>query len=686
MKKFKGKIALTIAIIVIFFIFLLSIYVIKEEKEEEINRLNNKINRISQLLKHTSIEPLWDIDIQKLKLNLNSIFVDEPEILAIDFFDVTGEIKLKLNKDSKFEIGKSINKTIIIKKEGLKLGEATITYTTAMLERKLNESKIVFTCLILGLLITNAMIVVFSRIKERELRESEERYRLITENIVDVIWTMDMNLNFTYISPSIYQQRGYTVEESLKHSLEDVVLPEYYEKVMSLFTKTFQLIESGDNQGFNPKEFEVQQPCKDGSVIWTSNNASVLHDSKNQPIGILGSTHNITERKQAEEALKVAAEEKKMALVGQIAGQIAHDFNNILGIIMGNAELSLYKCKDTNIRKKLKLIFEQSLRGKNLTRNLVAFAKDQEPKQEFFRVTNKIDLVLKLMKKDLEGISIIKNYESNVPDVLADPGMIEHALVNLIQNSIHAISMVEEPQIIINTFHKDNYIYLEIEDNGCGIPEEVIDRIYELSFTMKGNSDITNSYKSGIKGTGYGMANVKKYIEQHKGNILIDSKAGKGTKITISIPVTEKKLTQREIIEIQKENFHVEKNILLVEDEQAISNVQYTILTHEPCNHKVDIATDAQMAMDLFDRNKYNFVSLDFVLTGELSGMDVYKYIRQQNKTIPILFVSGNLDFLESINELKQKDPCVDHVSKPCQNKDYVNAINKLLEQTSGFL
>jgi len=516
MKKFKGKIALTIAIIVIFFIFLLSIYVIKEEKEEEVNRLNNKINRISQLLKHTSIEPLWDIDIQKLKLNLNSIFVDEPEILAIDFFDVTGEIKLKLNKDSKFEIGKSINKTIIIKKEGLKLGEATITYTTAMLERKLNESKIVFTCLILGLLITNAMIVVFSRIKERELRESEERYRLITENIVDVIWTMDMNLNFTYISPSIYQQRGYTVEESLKHSLEDVVLPEFHEKIMSLFTKTFQLIESGHNQGFNPKEFEVQQPCKDGSVIWTSNNASVLHDSKNQPIGILGSTHNITERKQAEEALKVAAEEKKMALVGLIAGQIAHDFNNILGIIMGNAELSLYKCKDTNIRKKLKLIFEQSLRGKNLTRNLVAFAKDQEPKQEFFRVTNKIDLVLKLMKKDLEGISIIKNYESNVPDVLADPGMIEHALVNLIQNSIHAISMVEEPQIIINTFHKDNYIYLEIEDNGCGIPEEVIDRIYELSFTMKGNSDITNSYKSGIKGTGYGMANVKKYIEQHK--------------------------------------------------------------------------------------------------------------------------------------------------------------------------
>ncbi|MDM8538195.1 response regulator, partial [Desulfobacterales bacterium HSG17] len=155
----------------------------------------------------------------------------------------------------------------------------------------------------------------------------------------------------------------------------------------------------------------------------------------------------------------------------------------------------------------------------------------------------------------------------------------------------------------------------------------------------------------------------------------------KGTKITISLPVIKKELTEKEIIEIKKEIFCYEKYILLVEDELAISDMQYKILTHEPCNHKVDIAATGQMAVDLFDRNKYDFVSLDYILPGELDGMDVYKHIRQKNNTIPILFVSGNLDFLESIKELKHKDPCVEHVSKPCQNKDYVRAINDLLEE-----
>jgi signal transduction histidine kinase/CheY-like chemotaxis protein len=395
-----------------------------------------------------------------------------------------------------------------------------------------------------------------------------------------------------------------------------------------------------------------------------------------------------TWRIQAEEdkikAQKVSAEQNKLALVGKIAGKMAHDFNNILGIVMGNTELALIDCKDPQIKRTLELIFEQTIRGRNLTKNLVAFAKDQEPKQKYFSVKKKIELVLNLLKKDLEGIDTARIHDIGeeypvMPDLLADPGMVEHAFVNIIQNAIHATSMVEQPKIIIRTFHKEENIYIEIEDNGCGIPEEALDRIYEPAFTLKGSCDITNSYKPGIKGTGYGMANVKKYIEQHKGNILIDSKVGKGTKIIISFPVIKKELTQKEIIEIQKDTFYSGKHILLVEDEQAISDVQYKILTHEPCNHKVDIASKGQMAIDLFGRNKYDFISLDYVLPGGLNGMDVYKYIRQVNETIPILFVSGNLNFLESIKELKHKDFCVDHVSKPCQNKDYIQSINDLL-------
>ncbi len=176
------------------------------------------------------------------------------------------------------------------------------------------------------------------------------------------------------------------------------------------------------------------------------------------------------------------------------------------------------------------------------------------------------------------------------------------------------------------------------------------------------------------------MANVKKYIELHKGTISIESEPGSGTKVTISLPVIKKQLTKEEKILIQEEKNAFEKYILLVEDEPAISDIQYVILTQEPCNHKVDIAQNGQMAMDLFERNEYDFVSLDYILPGEINGMDVYHHIRETDKNIPILFVSGNIEFLESIKNLKQKDTNLDHLSKPCQNKDYINAINKLLE------
>jgi len=228
-----------------------------------------------------------------------------------------------------------------------------------------------------------------------------------------------------------------------------------------------------------------------------------------------------------------------MALVGQIAGKIAHDFNNMLTIIMGNIDLALMDCTDAALKKTLELVYKETMRGKNLTKNLVAFARDQEPRQELFRINEKIDLVIKLLEKDLEGIDLIREYKTGVPELFADPGMIGHALINLIQNSIHATSKIEQPRIAIKTDCLDNKICFEIEDNGCGIQEEHMKNIFIPSFTLKGDKDATGSYKTGIKGTGYGISNVKKYIEQNNGNISIKSVFGSGTKFTISLPVKE---------------------------------------------------------------------------------------------------------------------------------------------------
>ncbi len=516
---------------------------------------------------------------------------------------------------------------------------------------------------------------------EKDVRQLNQFRESIVENANIWLNMLDEKGNVVIWNKAAESISGYSKEEVVGHSkIWEWAYPDktYRDKITAKATAIiieYEVLE----------DFETTIQRKDGKeriISWNSRN---LLNDQGKPIGSIALGRDITARKMAQkekmDAQKVAAENKQMALVGKIAGKMAHDFNNVLSIILGNAELSLIDCKDPEVKKSLELIFEQTLRGKNLTKNLVAFAKDQEPKQEFFPIDEKVELVLNLLKKDLEGINVARKYSRGVPELLADPGMVEHALVNLIQNSIHATSLIPRPEITIRTYTDNEHIITEIEDNGCGIPQDAIGKIYEPSFTLKGSKDVTGAYESKIKGTGYGMSNVKKYVDQHKGMISIHSEPNKGTKVVISLPVMKKELSEEEVIEIKKENIHYEKYVLLVEDEQSISDVQYQVLTHEPCNHKVDIANSGHVAMDLLDRNNYDLISLDYILPGKINGMDVYHYIREKNNFIPILFISGNIEFLESIKQLKQQDPNIAHLSKPCLNKDYVKWINRLLDR-----
>lgn len=510
---------------------------------------------------------------------------------------------------------------------------------------------------------------------EERIRKSEEKYRDIFENLQDVYFKTAIDGTIEVVSPSSEAISGYSPSELLGRNVDIL-----YQNPGDRQRLLDELMTKGQ-----VRTFDLTLNKKRGEPYYVSVNADLIYSKDGVPSGISGTIRDITEKKQAEKekliAQKIAAEQEKHALVGQIAGQIAHDFNNILGIIMGNAELSLLECKEEETKKTLEIILEQTIRGRNLTKNLVTFARDQEPKLEHFRISQKIDLVIDLLKKDLQGIGIIKDEKAGMLELLADPGMIEHMLVNLIQNSIHALSKTVSPVIIIRTCESNNKLHLEIEDNGCGIPPEQIKNIYNPAFTLKGGKDLTRSYRSDIKGTGYGMANVKKYLEQHNGTISVESKFGSGTTIFIEIPVINRELTDGERARIYDEVSHFEKNILLVEDEQSLSDVQYRLLTSEQCRHRVDIAYTGQIAIDLFDRNEYDFIILDYVLHGRITGRDVYNHVRVKSKKVPILFISGNIEFLESIRELKKNDPYVDHLSKPCKKVDYLTGINRLMSR-----
>ena len=507
---------------------------------------------------------------------------------------------------------------------------------------------------------------------EKALRESEERFRTLHNASFGGIAIHEDGIILD-CNQGLAQITGYERDDLMGMNGMGLIAPDWRED-------TLKRIYSG-----HELPYEVEGLRKDGSRYPLR-----LH-AKNIPyrdrMVRVTEFQDITESRQAEKekinAQKVAGEQKQLALVGQVAGKIAHDFNNLLGIVMGNAELSLRQCTDEKIKRRLDLIFQQTIRGKNLTRNLVAFARSQDPKQEFFRIKDKIDMVLNLLKKDLSGIETVRDDETDMPELLADPGMIEHALVNLLINSVHALSLVRDPKISIRTWSDPDQIFFEIRDNGCGIPQEHMDRIYDPSFTLKGSRDTLKLYKKEIRGTGYGMANVRKYVRQHKGSIRVESKLNKGTTFTVSFPVIRKRLSRREKETVKSSALHTHKRILLVEDEPAISGVLQTILSQAPCQHHVDTATHVKGALALFDQNRYDLVSLDYMLADNGNGMEIYTHIRESDNVIPILFVSGNIEFLESLKPLTREDPMAAHLSKPCMNTEYLDAVNRMLGKSA---
>ena len=274
---------------------------------------------------------------------------------------------------------------------------------------------------------------------ERTLQASEAKYRTLFEKSKDAILIID-NYRFVDCNQSTVEMLGYESKEQLLQTHPSELSPEFQPDGSDSFTKARKMMDIATQNGSH--RFEWNHSRANGEVfpveviltaITTDKEGSILHTT----------WRDITQRKQAERekilAERHAANQSKHALVGQIAGKMAHDFNNILGVIMGNTELCQMACRDEEITRRLDLIFGQTVRGKNLTKNLIAFARDQEPKQAFFHINEKIELVINLMKKDLEGITIERDYGDRMAELLADPGMIEHALVNLIQNAIHAL-------------------------------------------------------------------------------------------------------------------------------------------------------------------------------------------------------------------------------------------------------
>lgn len=372
-------------------------------------------------------------------------------------------------------------------------------------------------------------------------------------------------------------------------------------------------------------------------------------DEKGMVIGLTLFLTDITDRRRSEEEREMLQAQlnqaQKMESVGRLAGGVAHDFNNMLSVIIGYSELALKETSPENpLYNNLHEIIKAAKRSSELTRQLLAFARKQTVSPKLLDLNETVGSILNMLRRLIgEDIDLTWLPDAGTLPIYIDPSQIDQILTNLCVNARDAISgvgniIIETHAVTFNKTHcpdhseimPGEYVQLIISDNGCGMDKETLDKIFEPFFTTK---------ESG-KGTGLGLATIYGVIKQNDGHIYVTSKPGQGTSFRIYLPMHMSETTglQDKTPAIQGAPGH--ETILLVEDEPAILDMAQLML--ESMGYRVLSASTPGEAIHLAKEHtgEIHLMITDIVMP-EMSGLDLAKIILSLHRGIRRLFMSG---------------------------------------------
>ena len=506
---------------------------------------------------------------------------------------------------------------------------------------------------------------------KKSVIRSEEHYRLLAENIQDVLVVVDTDSDaIRYISPSCHKVLGYTSAELEGENIWDFFAQER-KSVLS------QIPKRTSDESFL---MDVSFFHKDGHRVWMEISCHYVSSEGGGVTELVGLARDISERRDAElekdELHKKLRQAQKMESIGVLAGGIAHDFNNILMGILGYTQLAgLYLDGESGRAADIVSQIETAgLRAKELVSQILAFSRQSEQSRCAVDMSSLTREALGLIRATLpHGVRVETRFPKAPAMVMADPVQIHQIVLNLCTNACHAlegaggeisvsveIREVSGPEAHTLGLEPGIYVVLKVDDTGGGMDDETRRRIFDPYFTTKGAG----------KGTGMGLAVVHGIILSHNGTVVVESEKGRGSRFEVYLPETA--APGERARDTVSGEIPAGGRILFVDDEVMLVDLAREALSR--MGFEVDAVTDPEEALAHFEANPkgYDAVVTDMTMP-KMSGLRLAEQIREKHPGLPVILCTG------FSNEIVGKDHEELGVSsvlfKPVPMKDLAQAI-----------
>ena len=532
--------------------------------------------------------------------------------------------------------------------------------------------------LFIGLTYSLAMMV--NRRLTREVRNQEERFRNIVELSADWHYWMGPNGTLLYTTPSCEPITGYGSEEFISD-------PELRKKIVHPDDRDVMREHSdAASRNSDTQCIDYRVVTRTGETRWINHMCKPVYDPANLRMGRVVSNRDITARKRMEEEREKLRTQflqaQKMESVGRLAGGVAHDFNNMLGVIMGRAELALMDLAPGDpFHADFEEIEKTAGRSAELTRQLLAFARKQTISPRVLDLNSTVEGMLRMLRRLIgEDIDLLWMPHSNLWPVEMDPAQVDQILANLCVNARDAISgvgkvTIETKNAVLDRagfvdregFVSGEYVMLTVSDNGCGIDREIVVNIFEPFFTTKGPG----------KGTGLGLSTVYGIVKQNSGFIDVTSEPGEQTTFAIYIPRYVGESVEK-APEGQTEHPRGSgETILLVEDDPHILEISADMLERLGFTVLKAAGPDAAMELGEVHAGNINLLMTDVVMPG-MNGKDLAERVSEMQPGLKVLFMSGYTPDVIAHQGILERD--IHFIQKPFSIKELSVKMREVLE------